>query len=205
MNETNKGNKMTSKKLETQLETKTTIMKNHELIKLFSKTKSFADVIKELNKAGLFLDLDSENKLVSSTDWQKSWHTDDNQTFEFMSHHARFTFTHKDGHTIDFEASLRSKFKLSQKGSYDNLDVLFAKKMIPLSLDYNSDTLKANYNGGSVFVSSPHYYNDELISKGNSDSIEGGFATIVKCLTSEKYCSNNIGLYYHLEGNKEKE
>ena len=52
---------MTSKKLETQLETKTTIMKNHELIKLFSKTKSFADVIKELNKAGLFLDLDSEN------------------------------------------------------------------------------------------------------------------------------------------------
>lgn len=196
---------MERKRLEKKLETKTTIIKNYELIKLFSKTKSFADVIKELNKAGLFLDLDSENKLVSSTDWQKSWHTDDNQTFEFMSHHASFTFTHKDGHTINFEASLRSKFKLSQKGSYDNLDVLFAKKMIPLSLDYNSDTLKANYNGGSVFVSSPHYYNDELISKGNSDSIEGGFATIIKCLTSEKYCSNNIGLYYHLEGNKEEE
>jgi len=199
MNEINKGNKMESKRLETKLERKTTIMKNHELIKLFSKTKSFANVIKELNKAELFLDLDSDNKLISSTDWSKTWHTDDNQTFEFMSHHASFTFTHKDGHSIHFEVSLRSKFKLSQKGSYDNIDVLFAKKMIPLSLDYNSDTLKATYEGGGVFVSSPHYYNDELISKGNNDSIEGGFATIIKCLTSEEYSVNHIGLYHSLQ------
>lgn len=190
---------MEHKRLETKLERKTTIMKNHELIKLFSKTKSFANVIKELNKAELFLDLDSDNKLVSDTDWLKSWHTDDNQTFEFMSHHASFTFTHKEGHTIDFKASLRSKFKLSEEGSFDKFDVMYSKKMIPLSLDYNSDTLKATYEGGNVFISSPHYYNDELISKGHNESIEGGFATIIKCLTSEEYSVNHLGLYHDLQ------
>ena len=190
---------MEHKRLETKLERKTTIMKNHELIKLFSKTKSFANVIKELNKAELFLDLDSDSKLVSDTDWLKSWHTDDNQTFEFMSHHASFTFTHKEGHTIDFKASLRSKFKLSEEGSFDKFDVMYSKKMIPLSLDYNSDTLKATYEGGNVFVSSPHYYNDELISKGHNESIEGGFATIIKCLTSEEYSVNHISLYHDLQ------
>ena len=196
---------MEHKRLETKLERKTTIMKNHELIKLFSKTKSFANVIKELNKAELFLDLDSDNKLVSDTDWLKTWHTDDNQTFEFMSHHASFTFTHKEGHTIDFKASLRSKFKLSEEGSFDKFDVMYSKKMIPLSLDYNSDTLKATYEGGNVFISSPHYYNDELISKGHNDSIEGGFATIIKCITSEEYSVKNIGLYHSLQNNRNGE
>ena len=184
---------MKKKQLITNLERKETPMTNGELMDLFSRSKSFTKMVVELNKVGLFCNDEEENKLVSNTDRQTSWHTEE-ETFEFMSHFAGFEFTHKDGHRITVEVSLRSNFKLKTKGYYDNDDVENAKRLIEESYDYNSKSLKTTFNGGSVFISSPMYHNGELVSKGHTDSIEGGFATVIKCATSEDYAIKNIGL-----------
>lgn len=194
MNETNKENKVKSRQFVNKLERKETLMTNGELMDLFSRSKAFKDMVVELNKVGLFCNDEKENTLVSNTDWLTSWHTDKNESFEFMTHYASFDFTHKDGHNIWVQVALRSNFKLKSKGQYDNDDVENAKRLIEESYDYNSKSLKATFNGGSVFISSPMYHNGELVSKGHTDDIEGGFATVVKCATSEDYAMKKLGL-----------
>lgn len=185
---------MKSRPFISKLERKETPMTNGELMDLFSRTKAFKDMVVKLNKVGLFCNDEEENTLKSQTDYLTSWHTDKNESFEFMCHFAGFDFTHKDGHIITVEVSLRSNFKLKSKGEYDNDDVENAKKLIEESYDFNSKSLKTTFNGGSVFISSPMYHNGELVSKGHTDSIEGGFATVIKCATSEDYAMKKLGL-----------
>ena len=185
---------MKSRRFIAKLEKKETPMTNGELMDLFSRSKAFKDMVVELNKVGLFCNDEEENILKSQTDYQTSWHTDKNESFEFMTHFTGFEFTHKDGHIITVQVSLRSNFKLKTKGYYDNDDVENAKRLIEESYDYNSKSLKTTFNGGSVFISSPMYHNGELVSKGHTDSIEGGFATVIKCATSEDYAMKNLGL-----------
>lgn len=189
---------MITRRFEAKLQRKETTMTNAELINLFSRSKAFVDMIKELNNSGLVCALDENNTLISQTDWQVSWHTDKNESFEFMTHFTSLHFAHNDGHRITIEVALRSNFKLKSKGQYDADDVEKANKLIEESYDFNSKSLKPSFNGGTVFVSSPSYYNDKLISEGYTDTIEGGFATVVKCLNDDDYATEKIGLAHHL-------
>jgi hypothetical protein len=98
------------------------------------------------------------------------------------------------------EIGLGSKFKLHKDG-YTDIDLIFAEKLIEKSFDINSDTLKVEFNGGSVFLADESSYSKDYKTgkNGYSDSIEGGFNTVVRCLTDQDYAHKHIGFYYEFD------
>ena len=64
-------------------------------------------------------------------------------------------------------------------------DLEIAEKLIEKSFYINSKTLKVKYNYGYVFVADEDGTDEDRATgkKGYGDTIEGGFATVVKCLT----------------------
>lgn len=183
------------------LEFQETFMTTDEIVKLFSKSKSYLKTVKALEDNNFKLEKEDKHTLKSRQDFSNSFITDKGEEFKFKTYWTYLTFTHKDGHKIGMEVSLSTKFKMHKDG-YTELDLIFARKLIEESFDINSKTLKVEFNGGSVFLSSPMYHNEELVSKGHSDRIEGGFNTVIRCLNDEDYAHKHIGLAYALNEDK---
>ena len=188
-----------SKVLETKIELEENYMPTEELVKIFSKSKTYLKTVKALEENGFALVKEDDHLVKSNTDLSTSFHIETGKTFEFKTWWASLDFKHKDGHEISMEIGLHSKFKLHKDG-YTDLDLIFAEKLIEKSFDINSDTLKVEFNRGDVFLADESSYSKDYITgkNGYSDVIEGGFNTVVRCLTDKDYAHKHIGFAYEL-------
>lgn len=180
------------------LEFQETFMTTDEIVKLFSKSKSYLKTVKALEDNNFKLEKEDKHILKSRQDFSNSFRTDKGEEFKFKTYWAHLTFTHKDGHEIGMEVSLKTKFKMHKDG-YTEFDLILARKLIEESFDINSKTLKVVFNGGSVFQSNITSNNTDIFGrKGWNDDIEGGFNTVIRCLNDEDYAHKHIGLAYAL-------
>jgi len=181
--------------IEFKLQYEETFITTEEVVNLFSKNKTFVKTLKELTNNNFNLVKEQSHRIKSNTDFSSTFRTEHKELFEFKGYWTHLNFTHKDGHTISLEIGLNSNFKISKDG-YTQTDLITAKELINKSFDINSDTLKVKFNNGEVFLADENASNKNYRTgvKGYTDTIEGGFNTVIRCLNDEEYCFENIGL-----------